>query len=68
MKPCSRSGMRLSSLAAVEEFVPPRARHARVMSAGGVGDAVAAELLETLSLAGGAVFSDTLTESLGHLV
>ena len=31
---CSRSGMRLSALAAVEEFVPPRERHWRVWSAG----------------------------------
>ena len=34
MAPRSLSGMRLSVLAAVEEFLPPRVRHARVLSAG----------------------------------
>ena len=37
MTPCSRSGMRLSALAAVAgvaEALPPRARHSRVWSAG----------------------------------
>ena len=68
MMPCSRSGMRLSSLAAVEEFLPPRARQARVLSAGAVGDAVAVELLQALSVTGRAVASETFTESLGHLV
>ena len=62
----SRSGMRLSSLAAVDEFVPPRERHWRVWVGGGVGDAVAVELLETLSLAGGAVAFDAFAECLRH--
>ena len=62
----SRAGMRLSSLAAVEEFVPPRARHWRGLVGGAVGNAVTVELLETFSVAGRAVAFDTFTGCLRH--
>ena len=62
----SRAGMRLSSLAAVEEFVPPRARHCAGLVGGAVGNAVTVELLETFSVAGRAVAFDTFTGCLRH--
>ena len=62
----SRAGMRLSSLAAVEEFVPPRARHCAGLVGGAVGNAVTVELLETFSVAGRAVAFDAFAWCLRH--
>ena len=72
MTPCSRSGMRLSALEAVAgvaevaEALPPPARRSRVLVGGAVGDAVAVELLETLSLAGGAILFCTFAGGFCH--
>ena len=66
MAPRSRSGMRLSDLAAVEEFFPPRERHSRVFSGGAVGDAVAVEALQALALARGSISFYAFAECFWH--
>ena len=64
----SRSGKRLSALAAVEEFLPPRERHARGFVGGGVGDAVTIKAGQALPLAGRTISFYTFAKNFCHVI